>query len=185
MHRLVLFIGLIGTTSCASSGSSTKTGLESPTERVIAADNQGAYRTTVAPNAKMSVAAPPSRVFEALGAVYSALDIPIATNDPASGRVGNTDFWKSRKLGGQAISTYLNCGESITGAAADNYRVYISLLSEVRPDGSGSVLETAFTATARNMEGTTADRVACGTTGRLEERIYKDVMAKLATTKPG
>jgi hypothetical protein len=182
MHRSGFLIALVGTLSCASSGSSPRTGLETPSERVIAADNQGAYRTTVTPNAKVTVPAPPSRVFEALAAVYKDFDIPIAMNDPATGRVGNPDFWKSRKLGGQSISSYLNCGDSITGAAADNYRVYISLLSAVRPDGSGgSEIETAFTATARNMEGTTADRIACGTTGRLEERIYQSVLAKLAT----
>ena len=184
MRRFLFPFALSVMASCASSGSSPKTGLESPSERVIAADNQGSYRTTVAPNAKVVVPAPPNRVFEAVTAVYRELDIPIATNDPASGRVGNPDFWKARKLGGQPISTYLNCGDSITGAAADNYRVYISLLSAVGPDGSGgSQLETAFTATARNMEGTTADRVACGTTGRLEERIYKEVVAKLNATR--
>ena len=181
MHRFVFLVAIVGTASCASSGTSPKTGIETPAERVIAADNQGAFRTTVTPNAKVLVPAPPGRVFEVLGAVYKELDIPITTNDPATGRVGNTDFWKSRKLGGQAISTYLNCGDSITGPAADNYRVYISLLSAVRPEGNGgSELETAFTATARNMEGTTADRVACGTTGRLEERILNSVLARLS-----
>ena len=179
MRRFVFVIALAGAAACASSGSSRPPGLDTPAERVIAADNQGAYRTTVAPNAKVPVPASPSRVFEALAAVYRELDIPVATNDPATGRVGNVDFWKARKLGGQPISSYLNCGDSITGAAADNYRVYLSLLSAVARDGAGSVLETAFTATARNMEGTTADRVACGTTGRLEERIYKEVVAKL------
>ena len=185
MRRLLLLLAITGTTSCASSGSSKKPGLDTPTERVIAADNQGTFRTTVSPNAKALIPAPPNRVFEALAAVYKDLDVPTVTNDPASGRIGNADFWKSRKLGGEAISTFLDCGSSITGAAADNYRVYISLLSAVRPDGSGgSELETAFTATARNMEGTTADRVACGTTGRLEERIQKGVLAKLSVATP-
>jgi hypothetical protein len=124
-------------------------------------------------------------VFEAMAAVYRELEVPVVVNDPTTGRMGNTDFWKSHRLGGQSISSYLNCGSSITGSAADDYRVYMSLISAVRPDASGgSALEIAFTATARNMEGTTADRVACGTTGRLEERIQKGVLAKLSVARP-
>jgi hypothetical protein len=179
--RLFLFlVVLAGPVSCASSGPSPNTGIAAPSERIIASDNQGVMRTTVAPNAKVRIPAAPSRVLPALRGVFDDLAIPVTTNDPSSGRLGNTNFWKSRRLGNEPISTYLNCGSTITGLAADTYRVYISLLTAVRPDGSGgSELETAFTAQAQNMEGTTADRVACGTTGRLEERIQKMVLQKL------
>jgi hypothetical protein len=69
------------------------------------------------------------------------------------------------------------------GPIADNYRVYMTVTSVVRPNGKGgSELETAFTAYARNMEGTSGDRVACGTTGQLEERIRRDVVGKVAAT---
>jgi hypothetical protein len=56
----------------------------------------------------------------------------------------------------------------------------------VRPDGSGaSELETAVSASAQNMEGTASDRIACGTTGRLEERIRQGVLRKVAgSTSP-
>ena len=82
--------------------------------------------------------------------------------------------------GNEALSSYLNCGESFTGPVANNYRIYISLISVVRPDGKGaSELETAFSAQAQNMEGTSADRIACGSTGRLEERIRKTVLLKV------
>jgi hypothetical protein len=146
----------------------------------VAVDDQNVYRTTVLPNAKSPIPAPPARAFEALKQVYTELEIPPGTNDPATGRFGNTDFWKSRRLGGEAMSTYLNCGESFTGPAANNYRIYISLLSMVRPDGKGaSELETAFAAQAQNMEGTSGDRIPCGSTGRLEERIRKTLLLKL------
>lgn len=182
MRRFLFPLALAGIASCASSGSSRKPGLDTPSERVIAADNQGAYRTTVAPNAKLAVPAPPSRVFAALATVYKDLDVPVTISDPATGRIGNGDFWKAHRFAGQPISSYLDCGSSITGSAADDYRVYMSLVSAVRADGADrSELEIAFMATARNMEGTTADRVACGTTGRLEEQIQKAVVAKLAS----
>jgi hypothetical protein len=182
MIRPVLFLVVVASTaSCASSGSSPGSELPSPSERVVASDNQTTYRTTVAPNAKVPIPVAPSRAFAAVKAVYEELGVPLATNDPATGRIGNTNFFKTHKFGTEAISTYLNCGNSITGSAADTYRVYISLVSMVLPDGKGaSELETSFTAQAQNMEGTAGDRIACGTTGRLEERIRKAVLQKVA-----
>jgi len=103
----------------------------------------------------------------------SLVVLALATSCASSGS-------KMRKLGTEPISRYLNCGDSIMGPAADTYRVYISLISQVHPDGKGETdFETSFVAQARNMEGTTSDRVACGTTGRLEERIQKRVIEKL------
>ena len=179
MGRSSLIVTLAGVIACASSPSSDP-GIGMPTERTVAVDDQNVYRTTVLPNAKVPIPAPPSRVFEAVRQVYGELEIPPGTHDPSTGRVGNTDFWKSRRLGGQAMSTYLSCGETFTGPAADNYRIYISLISMIRPDGKGaSELETAFSAQGQNMEGTSADRIPCGSTGRLEERIRKAVLLKI------
>jgi hypothetical protein len=180
MRSLISLLMLALATSCASSGSSPDPGIVTPTERVVAADTHGAYRTTVPPNATAHIPVSPSRVFDALKSVYEELGVPPAINDPTTGRFGNTDFWKMRKLGTEPISTYLNCGDSIMGPAADTYRIYISLVSQVHPDGKGETdLETSVTAQARNMEGTTSDRVSCGTTGRLEEHIRQRLIEKL------
>ena len=185
MRLPMVLLGLAGTAACASSGTSGS-GLPAPSDRIVAMDNHGTYRTTVAPNQKVAIPVAPSRAFEAVKAVYGELGIPLGVNEPATGRVGNADFWRTRKLGNEPISTYLSCGDSFTGAAADSYRIYISLVSAVRPDGKGtSELETLFTARAQNMEGTAGDPVACGTTGRLEERILKSVLANAAAaTQP-
>jgi hypothetical protein len=172
MRRVSLLLSLAGTASC-SPAPRAEVGL--PTERTVAVDDKNVYRTTVLPNAKAPIAAAPSRAFEAVKTVYGELGIPPGTNDPATGRFGNTDFWKTRRLGNEALSGYLNCGESFTGPIANNYRISI-----VRPDGKGaSELETAFSAQAQNMDGTSADRIACGSTGRLEERIRKSVLLKV------
>jgi hypothetical protein len=180
MRRVCLVLSIAGTASCASTPRGPD--LSVPTERTVAVDDNNIYRTTVLPNAKAPVPAAPGRVFEAVKAVYDELGIPPGTHDPATGRVGNTDFWKSRRLGNEAMSAYLNCGESFTGPVANNYRIYISLMSIVRPDGQGaSELETAFSAQAQNMEGTSGDRISCGSTGRLEERIRKSVLLKVGS----
>ena len=180
MRSLMSLVVLAVATSCASSGSSPDPGIVTPTERVVAADTHGAYRTTVTPTDKAHVPVAPSRVFAALKSVYEDLGVPPAINDPTTGRLGNTDFYKTHKLGIVPISTYLNCGESIMGPAADHYRVYISVISLVRPDGKGeSELETALSAQARNMEGTTSELVSCGTTGRLEQLIRQLLLDRL------
>jgi len=156
-----------------------------PTERTVAVDDNNVYRTTVLPNAKVPVPAAPNRVFEAVKAVYEELGVPPGTNDPATGRFGNIDFWKQRRFANEALSMYLNCGDSFTGPVANNYRIYMSLISIVRPDGKGgSEVETAFTAQAQNMEGTAGDRIACGTSGRLEERIRRSILLKIGTPAP-
>jgi hypothetical protein len=178
MRRSCFALFAVATAGCASSSPAPDVGL--PTERTIAVDDQNVYRTTVLANSKAPIAAPPGRAFEALKVVYGELGVPPGTNDPATGRFGNTDFWKQRRLGNEAMSTFLNCGESFTGPVANNYRIYISLLSIIRPDGKGaSELETGFSAQAQNMEGSAGDRIACGSTGRLEERIRKGVLLKL------
>jgi hypothetical protein len=180
MRRFILLVALPGAAACASSGSQPDIGLPEPSERVVATDNTTTYRTTVAPTAKVPIAAPVSKVFDALKSIYSDLGIPVAVLDPATGRIGNTDFSKSQRLGKTMLSTYFNCGNSIVGPAADNYRVYISMLSMVSPSGTdGSVLETALTAAARNMEGTATDKVICATTGKLEQSIREQVERKL------
>jgi hypothetical protein len=179
MRRFFLAPLLAGAAACASSQSPSSGTLAAPSERMVAVDDQNIYRTTVLPNTKAPIPAPPGRVFEAVKAVYEELEIPPGTYDPTTGRLGNSDFWKQRRLGGQPMSTYLSCGESFTGPAANNYRIYISLNSKVHPDGQASQLETAFHAQAQNMEGTSADRIPCGSTGRLEERIRKAVLLKV------
>ena len=180
VHRFGVLLVVAGATACASSGSSPGSSIAMPSERIVAVDNQGVLRTTVAPNEKVTIPVAPSRAFAALRAVYEELGVPLGVADAATGRVGNNDFWKTRKLGNESLSTYLNCGDSFSGPAADNYRVYISLISVVRPDGAGaSQLETAFSANAQNMEGTAGTRIACGTSGRLEDRIKKSVLLKV------
>lgn len=182
MRRPWLLLLLASTASCASSSSPPSSGLPTPGERTVAVDDNQVYRTTVLANQRSPLAAPPGRAFAAVKAVYEELGVPAGTHDPSTGRIGNTDFWKSRRLGDQALSAYLNCGESFTGPVANNYRIYMSLLSVVRPDGKGaSELETAFSAQAQNMEGSSTDRIACGSTGRLEERIRKGALLKLGS----
>lgn len=179
MRRFSVLVVVASTASCASSPGPD---LSLPSQRTVAVDDSKVYRTNVMANPKSAVPAAPSRTFEAVKAVYEELGIPAGTHDPATGRFGNTDFYKTRRLANEAMSSFLNCGESFTGSVANNYRIYMSLLSMVRPDGKGgSELETAFSAQAQNMEGSSGDRISCGSTGKLEERIRRGVLLKVGS----
>ena len=99
-----------------------------------------------------------------------------------AGQVTSGEFWKMHTLGKTSLSAYPDCGRAATGAIAEIYRVYLVESSLVRPDGSGAQLETAVSAYARNIEGTSGTRVACGSTGQLEQRIRRAVTQKVGAT---
>lgn len=182
MRRSLSFIAISAVAvvaACASSGASADPG--PPSDRILAVDKSGIYRTTDAPAASFVSPVDANRTLRALADVYTALGIELTLIDPPNGRIGNPRFAKRRELNGQAISTYLNCGRNMTGDRADNDRVTWSVVSTAKADGAGGTrVVTAVTADAQPMDGTSGDHTACGTTGRLEELIRKDVLLRVA-----
>lgn len=170
---------VLSVSACASSGSRPESDISRPTERIVASDNQGAIRSSVASNAKVTVDVPPARALAVIKSVYDDLGIPSATVDPASGIITAASFFKTRKLGNANLSTYFNCGSSLTGTVADNYRIYMTVMSAVRSNGKGGTeIETAVTGNAANMEGSSSGKIPCGSTGQLEDRIQNGVRQK-------
>ena len=170
--------------ACASSGSRPDPELSRPTERIIASDNQGVIRSSVASNARITIDAPPARVLSVIESVYGELGIPSATVDAASGKITAPSFYRTRKLGNANLSAYFNCGDSLVGNIADNYRMYMTVASAVRSNGKGGTeLETAVTGLAASMEGASSGKIPCGSTGRLEERIQSGVRQKAGASQ--
>src|SRR5215813_2816507 len=62
---------------------------------------------------------PVARVYQALLSVYAELKIPMEVKDSVAGQLGSQMFYRQNSLGGKQISTYLSCGDSITGPNAD------------------------------------------------------------------
>jgi hypothetical protein len=176
-----LFVFVVS--GCASSGPKTDPEITRPTERIVASDRQGMIRTSVEDNAKLTIAAPPSRALTVIKSVYDELGIPSATLDAASGRITAPTFDRMRTLGKTNLSMYFNCGDSLNGNIANTYRVYISVVTAIRSDGKGGTeLETAVSGAAADMAGASSGRIPCGTTGRLEERIHEGVRQKTSAT---
>jgi hypothetical protein len=118
------------------------------------------------------VSTPPAALMSGLKAAYAELGIEVKLWNPETGEVGNRNFTKMYRLAGKPISEYLGCGTTATGQAADNYRITMSLVSRVTPNGSGSTVETALTAYAEDISSSKGT-LACLTLGTLEQRLQQ------------
>lgn len=118
-------------------------------------------------------------VWKALIQSYQEIGIPVTSIDEVNGILGNRVFDVSRRLNGKSLSTYLGCGSNLSGEIANNGRVRIDLLSQLRPVEGGTRVETRVIATARSNEGTSTNATTCNSTGRLEELITSLVRQKV------
>jgi hypothetical protein len=122
------------------------------------------------------VGAAPDRVWAVLPAVYQGLGIAVGTSIPDSRTIGNVRLELNRVLGGQPLSSYVNCGEGVTGAPlANSYRVTMAILTTLEPtENGGTQVQTRIGASAANraVSGVT---VNCATTGRLEGLIAERI----------
>jgi hypothetical protein len=173
MRTALLALVLLG---CASSKGST---VIVPTERVLLTGEQGAVRSSMIAKSVLAVEAPPDSVYLALRSVYRDLAIPLEFDIPRERRMGATDVRKRRQMAGQPMSRFLNCGDTFTGPAADSHRIYMTLVSTVKPSEEGSTIDIIFTASSQNLDGTSSDRLPCGTTGALEQWMRDAVATKL------
>jgi hypothetical protein len=166
---LVAAVALVALGAC----SSAPTQDPSQAHRVVATSDVGVIRSFDGPTlaAATSKAAPDS-LLAALSTAYSDLGIDVKMWDPRTRQVGNKNFSKMYRLAGKPLSEYLGCGTITTGRAADSYRVTMSAVSHVTPNGSGSRVETQLTAYAEDI-GSSKGRLSCLTLGTLEERIHE------------
>jgi hypothetical protein len=182
MKRLIPVLGLFAV-GCASSPDTSSTEREAPydapevfsmgdrmMEGTVSNVQPGVDRVSV------GIAASPDAVWEALVQVYANLEIEIAGADPRTRSLNNPDLIVSRRLGGERLSRYLECGSGTIGGFADHFRIHMNILSQVvaKPDGQ-STLHTTIQAVGDNPEGTSNTRVPCGSTHQLELRIAAEV----------
>jgi len=125
---------------------------------------------------------PPVRVYAALLSVYAELKLPTDGSDSTRFLVDSGLFYRQGSVGGKQISSYLSCGEGMTGANADSYRVYMTIWSTVAPTETPEqvTMKTVLLAGAVNVSEGSRQPMPCETTGRLEVRIQQLVLHRLA-----
>jgi hypothetical protein len=167
MRRAALLILL---SACASGGNSTDTITAKP-QTIYAGDQSTARLEGDKPRASaMNIAAPVAVVWAAAKQAYASVGIPVAFENQPGHQLGNQNFYQSRQLGGEPMTSMVDCGNGMTGAKAASYRIYMSLFTDIKPDDKGGTLvQMTFTALGQDMSGVSSDRIPCGTTGHLEQ----------------
>jgi hypothetical protein len=170
-------------TACASSGASGTPAAEVITDEREAALSGALGRRVIADDLTVgeSLEAPRADVHRALIAAYAKLGIPAELINPSSGLVAVTEKRVTATLAGEPLSRFLSCGETITGARANQDRIVLSVVSHAKPVGTGgSRIETRVVATASDVTGT-GGRLPCTTTGELEGRLHRMVKAAVGS----
>ncbi|HEY2164567.1 MAG TPA: hypothetical protein VGH04_11275, partial [Gemmatimonadaceae bacterium] len=132
MRRVGLLLLICG---CASSGNSGEA--YTPKAPVIyGGDQSNARLEAERPHpSSATLAVPPAVVWTAVKQVYTSLEIPVGIDNQAAHTIGNQNFYKSRTMGGEPMTTFVDCGQGMTGAKAASYRIYMSLITNVSGDG--------------------------------------------------
>ena len=119
------------------------------------------------------------QVWAVLPAVFEQLEIETTRVDATEGVMGNPGF-RARRIEGQRLSRFLDCGRSFGREYADQYTVTLGVLIQLVPSPEGfTVVRTVLDAYARDpSQGGTS--VHCITWGSLERRIGELVAERLA-----
>ena len=163
--------------ACATTSTPT-----TQSERVVAISDAGSLRTPdEAPVAAAVLAGKPDKVFSALRETYEELGIKVNILEPAGangGHLGNRYFIKNSRLGKVPLSQYLDCGNTMTGPAADNYKITMSVQSVVSAAPDGSSVNTRVAARA-DPPAAGGGSLACRSIGTLEAEIHRMLRTRL------
>lgn len=177
MRRTVFLILLAG---CATGGNTVQGSDTAPQRQTIFQSEQGMLMTDPARAEATEIDAPPAAVWAAVKKVYQDLDIPVTVDNLPGHQLGNANFNKSRQLGTERMQNLVNCGSGMTGPNAASFRINMSLLTDVNPNGKGGTkLQTTLIAKGQDVSGGSADMIPCAPTGRLELMLLNKVKTEL------
>lgn len=126
--------------------------------------------------ASLEVPAGADKAWPALLTVFDELEIPAREVDLATYTIRNRRWVVSRRVGGQRLSEFLDCGRSASGFNADTHRLQLEIASRIVAQGADrSRVETQIQGIGMNMEGTSNSRVACTSNHQLEFAIAQRV----------
>jgi len=107
-----------------------------------------------------------------LGPVWRTLSIPVAQVDRASLTYRSPRF-RAPRFAGRPLREFVDCGQSIAGARADLWDVYLEVTTAVRLAGTPNEtrVSSAVVGSARPRDGSSTQPVPCASLGKLESVI--------------
>lgn len=180
MISMVPAIALIAACTSGASGAPVATTVVEPSRLDTPGASYDLTRVEDRTVMTTSILAPVDSVWRVVPGVFLGLDVEPGTLNHTAHVISNTSFVVRRQLGGVNLSRYLDCGSGLTGPAANQLKITMSLVLQVVGDSSGvSTLRTQVNGYGQS-EATSDPPVHCATTGALEARIAKMVNEALA-----
>jgi hypothetical protein len=128
--------------------------------------------------------APRAAAWQQLLEVWREVGLPEPVVDARGFTLSLAQGALHRRLGPERLSTYLNCGSSISGLNADTHRVRLTMQALLEPSGTdASRLHLRVDATAQSMEGASTALQQCTSNGTLEGLITRRVRERLAAAR--
>lgn len=127
-----------------------------------------------------SLSAPVARIWAALPAVYADLGLEVNFREPSPKRTGTCYQQVHGRLGREALSTYLDCGDSRSVPNADRFDVALTVLTTVVAVSDQTAKVYTFVLGAGNDGASSTGRVWCYSKGALEDLIRKRLEERLA-----
>jgi hypothetical protein len=117
-------------------------------------------------------------VWVTLPEVFEQLEIEVNHVDASQGTLGNTGY-HARRVEGERMSRWLDCGRGLVRAIADEYQVTLSVVVQLLPARADSTaVRTTVDAYARDRS-LGSSSIHCVSWGRLERRVGELVLERL------
>ena len=124
--------------------------------------------------------APRDSVFAALAQAYADVGITPDVVDTKESIVARKQILIPRVFNGTRASALFSCGETAVGTSiAESGELYASARSQIVGEFDHPVVMTLVEAFVVPGGGTSANALHCGSTGQIEARIAKQVLARL------
>ncbi len=127
-----------------------------------------------------TVAATVAQAWGVLPAVLAQLEIEVASIDPREAVMGNPGY-RARRIEGERMSRYLDCGRSFGREYADHYAVTLAVQVQLVPSADGGTIVRTFLDAYARDQATSGSSVHCITRGSLERRVGELVAERLAS----
>ena len=188
VRRLPLVPALLAAVAAACTATRPDPGhTTAPTTTVVSAGVGSMTIGTVATSMASSrtLGLPADSVWGVLPGVFASLGMTITTLRPAEHVIGAEGMRVRRRLADAPLPQFLSCGGAPGMPNAERYDVRLSVVTRLeRPEPSSRLTSvvTLVEATAREP-GVSTGSVRCGSTGRLEDRIFALVRERLSAAK--